>query len=251
MPRKNYTLLNIATIGSLVIAALATANGLAVSPVKAATFQTLHSFAGGAEGAVPYGRMVFDAKTGLLYGTTVSEGAGNGGTVFQFNPSTQALTTLYSFTLGGKKGSNPQTPLILSKKGVLYGVTTSGGGSSACNFGCGTIFKLNLATKQLKTLYAFSDQSDGGTPEAGLVFDSAQSTVFGTTVQGGDFVDCQIGCGTVYKLVLATKSFSSLHAFRSIADDGADSTAGMVIDGNGILYGTASEGGPARLGHCL
>jgi uncharacterized repeat protein (TIGR03803 family) len=212
--------------------------------VQAAAFQTLYSFTGGADGATPYGRMVFNAKTGLLYGTTVSGGNGSGGTVFQFNPSTQVLTTLYSFALGGKKGSGPQTPLTLSKNGVLYGVTTAGGGSTACSFGCGTIFKLDPTTKVLKTLYAFTDQSDGGTPEGGLVFDSVQSTVFGTTVQGGDFVDCQIGCGTVYKLVLANKSFSTLHAFRSIVDDGADSTAGMVVDAAGILYGTASGGGP-------
>jgi uncharacterized repeat protein (TIGR03803 family) len=44
--------------------------------------------------------------------------------------------------------------------------------------------------------------------------------------------------------VLASKIFSTLHEFRSIVDDGADSTAGMVVDGAGILYGTASGGGP-------
>jgi uncharacterized repeat protein (TIGR03803 family) len=229
-------------IGILVITALAA--GPAMSPAQAATFQTLYSFTGGADGATPYGRMVFDAKTGLLYGSTVSGGSGSGGTVFQFDPATQVLTTIYSFTLGGLKGSSPQTPLTMSKKGVLFGVTTTGGGSSACAYGCGTIFRLDPATKALKSLYRFSDQSDGGTPEGGLVFDSTQSTVFGTTVQGGDFIDCQGGCGTVYKFVLASKDFSTLHAFRSIADDGADSTAGMVVDGAGILYGTASSGGP-------
>jgi uncharacterized repeat protein (TIGR03803 family) len=227
----------------VIVGALAIGAGLAVQPVQAATFQTLYSFTGGTDGATPYGRMVFNAKTGLLYGTTVSGGTG-GGTVFQFDPASQALTTLYSFTLGGSAGSNPQTPLIFGKKGVLYGVTTSGGGAAACSFGCGTIFKLDPATKVLKTLYRFSGQGDGGVPEGRLVFDSTESTVFGTTVQGGDFVDCQNGCGTVYKLVLANKGFSTLHAFRSIPDDGADSTSGMVIDSAGILYGAASGGGP-------
>jgi uncharacterized repeat protein (TIGR03803 family) len=113
-----------------------------------------------------------------------------------------------------------------------------------CAHGCGTIFKLDPATKVLKTLYRFSGQSDGGMPEGRMVFDSAQSTVFGTTVQGGDFVDCQNGCGTVYKLALANKGFSTLHAFRSIADDGADPNSGMVVDSAGILYGTASGGSP-------
>jgi len=231
-------------IRTSVVAVLAIGAGLAAAPAPAATFQTLYSFTGGPDGAAPNGRMVLNAKTGLLYGTTVSGGSGNGGTVFQFDPSANALTTLYSFTLGGSKGSSPQTPLTLGKNGVLYGVATTGGGSSACSFGCGTIFRFDPATKTLKTLYAFTDQSDGGTPEGGLVFDATKSTVFGTTVQGGDFADCQGGCGTVYKLVLATKGFSTLHAFRSIADDGADSTAGMVVDSAGILYGVASNGGP-------
>jgi uncharacterized repeat protein (TIGR03803 family) len=225
--------------------ALVAAIGLALhsAPVQAATFQTLYNFTNGADGATPYGRMVFNAKTGLLYGTTVSGGSGNGGTIFQFDPTTQTLTTLYSFTLGGTTGSSSQTPMILSKKGDLYGVTTRGGIGS-CAYGCGTIYKFDPVKKTIKTLYAFSGLSDGGTPEGGLVFDATQSTVFGTTVQGGDTVDCQGGCGTVYKLAIASKSFTTLHAFRSIADDGADSTSGMVADSAGILYGTASNGGP-------
>jgi uncharacterized repeat protein (TIGR03803 family) len=48
----------------------------------------------------------------------------------------------------------------------------------------------------------------------------------------------------VYKLVLSGQVFSTLHDFRSIADDGTDSTAGMVIDSAGVLYGTATSGGP-------
>src|SRR5258707_7929638 len=96
-----------------VIAILAS---LAVPNAPAATFQTLYSFTGGADGAMPSARMVFNAKTGLLYGTTVIAGSG-GGTVFQFNPTTNVLATIYSFTLGGLSGSNPQTPLILNKKG--------------------------------------------------------------------------------------------------------------------------------------
>jgi uncharacterized repeat protein (TIGR03803 family) len=99
----------------VIVGALAIGASLAVPPVQAATFHTLYGFTGGADGATPYGRMVFDAKTGLLYGTTVSGGSGSGGTVFQFDPSTQVLTTLYSFTLRGLTGSNPQTPLIMNK----------------------------------------------------------------------------------------------------------------------------------------
>jgi uncharacterized repeat protein (TIGR03803 family) len=38
--------------------------------------------------------------------------------------------------------------------------------------------------------------------------------------------------------------FSTLHDFRSIPDDGTDSTAGMVTDSSGIFYGAVNGGGP-------
>jgi uncharacterized repeat protein (TIGR03803 family) len=123
-------------------------------------------------------------------------------------------------------------------------VTTAGGGLGNCANGCGTIFRLDPATRVLTTLYRFTGQADGGTPEGRPVFDKTQSTLYGTTVTGGDFVDCTTGCGTIYKLVLAGKVFSTVHAFRSIPDDGTDSTAGMVADSSGMFYGTANSGGP-------
>jgi uncharacterized repeat protein (TIGR03803 family) len=226
------------------MAVLAAGTLLSAPCAHAATFQTIYSFRGGTGGAGPYGRMVFNATTGMLYGTTVSGGAG-GGTVFQFDPATQVLTILYSFALGGLTGSNPQTALILGKKGVLFGVTTAGGGSANCSYGCGTIFKLDPATQILTTLYSFTGQADGGAPEGRPVFDAARSTLYGTTVRGGDFVDCTTyGCGTIYKLVLAGNVYSTLHDFRSTPDDGESSTSGMLPDSAGVLYGTASAGGP-------
>ena len=49
------------------------------------TLTVLHAFTGGADGAVPNGPLVFDAK-GNLYGTASSGGTGGNGTVYKITP---------------------------------------------------------------------------------------------------------------------------------------------------------------------
>lgn len=51
----------------------------------AGVLTVLHAFTGAADGAVPNGPLVFDAK-GNLYGTASSGGTGNNGTVFKITP---------------------------------------------------------------------------------------------------------------------------------------------------------------------
>jgi hypothetical protein len=83
--------------------------------------------------------------------------------------------------------------------------TATQGGDLACNEnnefpGCGIVFKVRMTGK--KTLvHAFSGGTDGNSPEAGLIRDSA-GTLYGTTAYGGD-PNCSgnpAGCGTVFKL---------------------------------------------------
>ena len=58
---------------------------------------TLHHFRGGSEGADPYAGVI-RAADGNLYGTTVSGGAFDSGTIFKLDTS-GTLTTLHSFAL--------------------------------------------------------------------------------------------------------------------------------------------------------
>jgi uncharacterized repeat protein (TIGR03803 family) len=94
---------------------------------------TLHVFTGGADGGLPYARLVFE--NGALCGTTSSGGAHGQGTVFKLDPTTQVLTTLHAFT--GADGANPQAGLVFDTTGALYGTTSAGGFSNL-----GTVFKL-------------------------------------------------------------------------------------------------------------
>ena len=44
----------------------------------------------------------------------------------------------------GTDGSNPSAGLIQATNGAFYGATSSGGSSSNCSGGCGTVFSLSV-----------------------------------------------------------------------------------------------------------
>jgi len=151
----------------------------------------------------------------------------------------QTFTTVYQFT-GGSDGSNPVAGLALDSLGNIYGTTKSGG----ANF-LGTVFELPSKGKGVTVLYSFAGGSDGAFPWAGVAIDNA-GNLYGTTFNGGGSTNCGGGCGTVFKLTKGTRgSFteSVLHQFTGGPDDGANPTAGVIIDNLGDLDGTTSGGG--------
>jgi len=81
------------------------------------------------------GNLIFDAKRGVFYGTTVKGGRFGVGSVFSITPN-GVFRLLYSFT-GGSDGGSPYAGLIEDGNGYLYGTTFNGGAH-----GAGTIFKL-------------------------------------------------------------------------------------------------------------
>jgi uncharacterized repeat protein (TIGR03803 family) len=107
--------------------------------------------------------------------------------VFVLNTATGKFKTLYNFN-GNEDGYSPYGPLIIEND-VLYGTNSEGG-----NGNNGTVFKLNLRTKILTPLHAFTGAADGGTPVAGVLF--VNGVLYGTTYQGGTY-----GVGTVFKIV--------------------------------------------------
>ncbi len=151
--------------------------------------KTLYKFSGGANGTGPSGELAFDAS-GNMYGTTLTGGASNVGTIFKYTPSSATLKTLYSFT-GGTDGGAPLGGLLYASYGVLYGTTNKGGGTK----NSGTRYSVNLATNALTTLHAFSGKADGGQPNHAPVFDQAGEIVGTTRIGGAD------GFGTIYKFV--------------------------------------------------
>jgi len=154
----------------------------------------LHAF-NGADGGQLAAGLILD-RAGNLYGTTIS-GTTAAGTVFKVDTTGKNFSTLYSFS-GGADGSNPLGPVVMDKKGNLYG-TTQFGGNLSCGSnhqGCGVVFKLSPVGKET-VLHRFSG-SDGKIPSSGLIRDAA-GNLYGTALRGG--VQCSAsGCGVIFKI---------------------------------------------------
>ncbi len=213
------------------------------------TENVLWSFAGGpADGSDPEAGLLLDAA-GNVYGTTNVGGTdGLGGVVFELTPQTGGSWTekvLYSFCpyTSCVDGFMPQAGLIFDKRGNLYGTTAYGGQYGATS---GTVFQLSPQSDgswKENIIHNFHGAAKDGTfPIAGLVFDS-KGNLFGTTNFGGSH-----SAGTVFKLAPdGTGAWSEevVYNFGSEfhAADGNEPMAGLVLDAEGNLYGTTSNGG--------
>jgi uncharacterized repeat protein (TIGR03803 family) len=192
------------------------------------TFNALISFNGG-DGSFPYASLV-QATNGNLYGTTSEGGTGFiAGTVFKITTA-GVLKTLYSFQ--GSDGFNPTSALIQAKNGDLYGTTEGGGISTACQFGCGTVFRITTGGT-LTTLHSF-DLADGAYPYGSLV-QANDGDFYGTTSYGGT----NNIHGTVFRITPHGR-LTTLHNFNGA--DGSGSVAGLTQATDGNLYGTTESG---------
>jgi len=151
----------------------------------------LHSFAGGSDGANPYGAPV--SSSGAFLGTTQNGGSASDGTIYEVvvTKGKATETVAHSFLGGSADGAQPEASLLVGKKGAVYGTTDSGGANSA-----GTVFEL---TKTKKTyaeslLTSFPGYPGSANPKSTLIA-SAAGTLYGTTYGGGND-----GYGTVFSL---------------------------------------------------
>lgn len=149
----------------------------------------------------------------------------------------QQYTVLYNFT-GNADGDTPAGTLIRDSQGNLYGTTQYGGNGNG-SAGHGTVFEFT-ASGQMNTLYAFTGDSDGSNPLAGVVRDS-QGNLYGTTPYGGTFSSyCAQGCGVVYEV---TSEGEELVRHSFYGSDGSWPMGGLFLTAQGYLYGTTSSGG--------
>ncbi len=203
-------------------------------------FTTLHTFAGGADGAFPVGDLLLSGNT--LFGTANSGGSNGYGAVFSLSTNGSNFTALHGFT-GGIDGAYPLQGALLLWSNTLYGTTDSGGSNGFAPNGWGTIFSVGTNGSNFTSLYSFTGGNDGAYPCPGLILAGAK--LYGATSSGGAG-----NSGTLYSLGLAPPATAptTLYSFTATTGanqtnlDGANPNPGLVLTEN-VLYGTARYGG--------
>jgi hypothetical protein len=157
--------------------------GAPATPGGSWTESVIYAFATTNDGCNPLGGLVRD-HNGVLYGTTKFGGVATFagfGTVYSLTPTGAAggawtERLLYEFT-DGADGAFPIGRLAIGAGGVLYGTTSSGGGSKRL----GTVYSLTPPAVSggmwtLNVLHTFTGDTssgnpdDGGSPYAGLTW---------------------------------------------------------------------------------
>jgi uncharacterized repeat protein (TIGR03803 family) len=194
----NGTLYGTTVGGGAASSSLSLSRGTVFSITTSGKEKVVYSFGTrSADGANPYATLII--VDGLLYGTTLSGGSGDGcGTVFSVT-RTGTEKTLYSFCSKRNRadGVAPEAALI-DANDALYGTTTFGGSGSGCgSSGCGVVFRVTTAGKE-RVLHSFGGGSDGSLPMAGLI--NIRGGMYGTTWRGGGSGCGGVGCGMVFAL---------------------------------------------------
>ena len=192
---------------------------------------TLYNLQFGSLPIYPVGGFV-QANNGLLYGMSHSGGLNSKGTLFSFNIATLTLTKIIDFD-GALKGELPFGDLLKSSNGTLYGMTTYGGVNSS-----GVLFSFNPSTN------AYSKKVDFGgvlgVNPFGSLMEATGGKLYGTASAGG-----LNSKGIIFSFDTITNILSELYSFPGNAGDSLGQTPrGTLFQAaNGLIYGTAKDGG--------
>lgn len=184
----------------------------------------------GINGHSPSGHLLLAANN-KFYGITSGGGDGNGGTLYEFNPSNNFYLAKISF------GNNPEfesklnlTGLAEISNGNIYGMATNGG-----NYGAGVIFRYNYNTNDIQQKINFDYIPNGALPSSGL-FKGRNGYSYGITLSGGEF-----GHGVLFRFDLQSNSYYKLHDFND--DDGYWPTGYPIEADDNKIYGMTKYGG--------
>ena len=213
-----------------------------VTPSGITNFYEFCSLPGCADGDLPSGSLI-QATDGNLYGTDLSRGKGQWGTVFRVTLG-GASTPIYNFcSLANCADGYNSGGVIEGSDGNLYGTTANGGSysQSPCSvLGCGTVFKIT-PDGAFSLLYTFCSQAncnDGHGP--GVLIQATDGNFYGMTSYGGSD-----GIGTIYR-ISSSGQFTKLHDFTGA--DGSDPYWNLLQATDGNFYGTTTTGGSGGYG---
>lgn len=187
----------------------------------------------------PPGELV-EGDDGALYSNTQG-GPSSFGTVFKIHKDGTGYQVLHSFSFANPGGgATPQGALLKSVDGLIYGTTLSNLGTNIN----GTVFKLGQGGSGFEVLRRFTGaEGDGAEPVAGVIEDR-DGVLYGTTHLGGGTNNA----GTLFKLNKDGSNYAVLHRFGDVDGDAAEPEGGLVLGGDGVLYGTTRSGGDNNFG---
>lgn len=188
------------------------------------SYQVLHSFAGGADGANPYASVVMGTDS-KLYGTARNGGSSGNGAIFSYDTLTHTYAKAADFT--GANGAHPDGDLIFFNN-KLYGLAPFGGAS-----GKGTIFSYDLSAGTLAD--AFDLTTGTGTHPHGNL------TVYHGRLYFVNSLGGTGGNGTIANFDPATGICTVLYNFpANLSGNGSPHSGLVVIDS--LMYGSVVSG---------
>jgi uncharacterized repeat protein (TIGR03803 family) len=113
---------------------------------------------------------------------------------------------------------------------------------------CLTVMPKAVGRDRYKILHAFTGRKDGGLPSFNLALDE-KGNLYGVTNKGGTGTACNGGCGTVFELTHRDNGQWGEQVVHNFATrrEGEGPNSGVVLDGEGNLYGVALANGTSAV----
>jgi len=245
-----------ATVNGAVYRLTETEGGWATS---AASYFVDPDFGDGREaviGAQPQGALALGCRCGdVVYGTATFGGAVGLGTIFRLKAAgkgyRQKLVKTFRWTdadaAPDNDGMYPDSGLVITPGGRLYGTTSSGGINERTDrWGPGVLYTLkpsSTGAANFRILHRFGDRAgDGAEPNGGLLV-LPNGHLWGTTTAGG-----ACGNGTLFRMIPlnggASYRYQIVASFGCGDDDFGARPFGAIVKSRDWIYGvTAADGG--------
>lgn len=181
-----------------------------------------------------------EAPNGKLYGLTSSGGtSGYRGTLIEYDPALNTITTKKNLDIGGGIGTTPgRNNLTLAPNGKFYGTTQHGG-----NGGRGVLFEFDYMTSTYTPKVQMAD-INANNPYASMTL-ADNGKMYGTSNWGGAY-----GYGTIFEYDPGSDTAIIVVDLDSI-NLGSWPTAGFTKGSNGKLYAMINSGGTDDAGVIL
>jgi uncharacterized repeat protein (TIGR03803 family) len=196
------------------------------------TYSIIHNFKNDSTGKNPYSTLL-QAANGKLYGTTVTGGKKNYGTVFSIDMSGANYTVLHSFIQSSLlDGDYPYGKLTqLSKGGGIVGIASSNG-----SYGYGMAFMIDTGTHSCYDLYDFSSPTEFS---HGAFTQVNDTTLYAMAESNGPlYYD-----GVIFTINPLKPGTNLTIAYAFNITDGYNPKGDLLMGSDGNLYGMTTQGG--------